>query len=288
MAFDNWQRISFRAAADTAPPKIDFCLPNLLAGSVGTVAAEPGIGKTSLLLQLGAAVAAGIPVANGAIPKPEGTGKVVFLAAEDPPRILQRRAHFLVRSLEAQGCGRQLMETLETSFHLFSVVGHAPVLIHERGISNSAWNELSNVAAGARLVILDPIRSFHWCEDQDYRNMSLLYQILVDIASARDCTILFSHHASRCDLGSSTDESDAARGLSAFVNPTRWVLNMRTMSEQEARARAIDSASRRDYVQVTIPKSNYGPPVAPIWLHRSVQFEGIFERAALPEAARAQ
>lgn len=281
MSSDNWRQISFQAAAETSLPTIDFCLPNLLAGTVGTVAAEPGIGKTSLLLQLGAAVAAGIPVANGAFPGPEAIGKVVFLAAEDPQQILDRRAHFLMRSLEVQGYGKQLIEKLDMNFHLFSIVGHAPMLVHERGISRSAWDELSRAAAGTRLFILDPLRSFHWCTDQDYQNLTLLYQILVDIAAYRKCTILFSHHVNRSDSGSGIDAMGAANGLSAFVNPTRWVLNMHTMSEDEARAYAIDGASRRHYVRVTVPKSNYGPPLAPIWLHRSAEFEGIFERAAL-------
>ena len=283
MSFEDWRRASFDAHSDMVLPALDFCLPNLLAASVGTVAAEPGIGKTSLLMQLGAAVAAGVSVAGDAFPPPAITGKVVFLAAEDPPLMLERRAHFLVKSLEAQD--RNVREALRRNFQLYSVVGHAPMLVHERGVSRGAWDELSRAASGARLLILDPLRAFHWCEDSDYRNLTLLYRILTDIAASRQCTILFSHHLDRPSYALRGEARDSAHGLDAFINPSRWVLNMLPMSEHEAHAHAVDTAATRQYVRVTIPKSNYGPPLAPLWLRRSSEFEGIFERAELPAAA---
>ncbi|HTQ76532.1 MAG TPA: AAA family ATPase [Burkholderiales bacterium] len=286
MAIDDWRRTSFDDSAQAALPPLDFCLPNLLAGSVGTVAAEPGIGKTSLLMQLGAAVAAGVPVAGGAFPAPASTGKVVFLAAEDPPLMLDRRAHFLAKSLDTAGGG--VREVLERNFALYSVVGHAPMLVHERGVSRGAWDELSRAAAGARLVILDPLRAFHWCEDSDYRNLTLLYRILMDIAAARGCTILFSHHLVGPSYALRGEARDSAHGLDAFINPTRWVLNMLPMSEEEARAHSVERATMRQYVRVTVPKSNYGPPLASVWLRRSIEFEGMFERADLPGATPAR
>ncbi len=53
---DDWRRVSFVEVRRDKPPAPDFCLTNLPAGSVGVVAAPAGIGKTSLLMQLGAAV----------------------------------------------------------------------------------------------------------------------------------------------------------------------------------------------------------------------------------------
>jgi len=285
MADKAWERVSFQTAADKAPREIDFCLPNLLAGGVGTVAADAGIGKTSLLLQLGAAVAAGIPVAGDALPAPGVTGKVVFLAAEDPPQILERRVHFLLQSLTAQGYGNETLQKLESQFHLFSLIGYAPKLVPVSELSAKTWDRLAAMAAGARLLVLDPIRSFHLSDDQDYGQMSLLFQILNDIAGRCRCTILFSHHVNRRSIGGQVEagrrESDAIEGLRAFVNPTRWVLNMRTMSQEEAKAHGVSDESRPNYVRVTIPKSNYGPPLDPFWLHRSKEFEGIFESARL-------
>lgn len=75
VASRTWERVSFGAAANAAPPELDFCVPNLIAAGVGTVAADAGVGKTSLLLQLGAAVAAGIPLAAAALPAPRPSGR---------------------------------------------------------------------------------------------------------------------------------------------------------------------------------------------------------------------
>lgn len=278
MPDENWRLISFRMAADNPPPAIDFCLPNLVAGTVGVVAAEPGIGKTSLLMQLGAAVAAGISVAGGAMPAPERTGAVVFLAAEDPPKILERRAHFLMRSLDAQGCDNAVAARLDAGLRLLSLVGYAPVILHDTGLNKISMRQLSSFAKGTRLLILDPIRRFHWCNEQDYGKMALLFQLLVDIAVENGCTVLFSHHLSRFDVSTAAGEADMAQGISAFVNPTRWVLNLHAMSRKEAADHGVSEDSRRQYVRATIAKSNYGPPLGPYWLHRSNEFEGIFEQ----------
>lgn len=287
-----WQRVSFENAADKTPADIDFCLPNLLAGGVGTVAAEAGIGKTSLLLQLGAAVAAGIPVAHEALPAPSTTGKVVFLAAEDPPQILGRRIHFMMKSLVAHGYDNGVIKKIETQFHLFSLLGDTPKIVPVTESTPRAWERLENMAAGARLLILDPIRSFHLCDDQDYGQMSMLFQILTDIAARCRCTILFSHHVNRGSIGGQVEagrrQSDATEGLRAFVNPTRWVLNMHTMSPEEADAHGVSGESIRDFVRVSIPKSNYGPPLDPFWLRRSAKFEGIFESVRLNAQPRKQ
>jgi RecA-family ATPase len=272
-----WQRVSFENAADKTPVAIDFCLPNLLAGSVGTVAAEAGIGKTSLLLQLGVAVAAGIPVAHEALPAPNMTGKVVFLAAEDPPQILERRIHFMMKSLVAHGYDNDVIKKIETQFHLFALLGDTPKIVPVNESTPRAWGRLENMAAGARLLILDPIRRF---------------QILSDIAGRCKCTILFSHHVNRGSIGGQVEagrrRSDATEGLRAFVNPTRWVLNMHTMSPEDADAHGVGSDSMRDYVRVSIPKSNYGPPLESFWLRRSTKFEGIFESVSLSAQQRKQ
>lgn len=279
----SWTRISFSEAAQAPLPPIEFCVPNLLAGSVGIVAAPPGIGKTCLLMQIGAAVAAGIPVANGAMAAPEYPGRVVMLAAEDPPAVLQRRAHSLVKSLLAQGCGNAVIAELEKNFQFLSLRRLAPKILSESGVGDAALDRLNALAKDARLLILDPIRRFHWCDEEDYGQMSLLFELLADIASRENCTIIFSHHVNqRLDVG---EENDIAEGTSAFVNATRWVLNMRTMSKSEARARSVPEGERPQFVRISLAKSNYGPRPQTVWLRRSEEFGGIFEAAPLRSSA---
>jgi hypothetical protein len=284
VAKSNWSQVSFAAAAKSKLPAIDYCLANLLAGTVGVVAAPAGVGKTSLLLQIGVAVAAGIPVANGALPAPEQTGRVVFLAAEDPPAILERRAHFLIKNLLAQGHSEKIIAKLETHFKFLSLNGEVPKILTKSGIGESSLDRLSTLANGTRLLILDPIRGFHWCDEQDYGQMSLLFRLLADIATRRSCTIVFSHHVSHAAALEGADEADdLAHGSGAFIDATRWLLNMNTMTKKQSEGSGITEEQRRNYVRINMTKSNYGPPFEPCWLRRSVEFEGVFEQCALPK-----
>jgi len=281
MKTDHWQRISFLAARDRPVPEIDFCLPNLLAGTVGIVAAPAGIGKTSLLMQMGAAVAAGIPVAADLLSAPEQTGRVVFLATEDPYPILMRRAHHFVRSLATQGYGEDTVASLERNFEFYSLKGAAPILLSDTTLSTNAMDQIEAFARDARLLILDPIRRFHHCDERDFGRMSLLFSVLTTIASNTGCTILFAHHVDQPVAGIGLGELEGAQGSSAFINATRWVVNMNGMSLEEAARYGVPPENRREFVRVSFTKSNYGPALAARWLKRSERFEGIFERCDL-------
>ena len=272
-----WPRVSWGDAQRQPPPEVDFCLANFVAGSVGIVAAQAGIGKTSLLLQIAAAVAAGIPVAGDLLPPPKTTGRVIFLATEDPPAVLQRRAHFLVRSLEAQGYGNDIADRLEESLLFHSVRSKLPNLLSKGNIGESGLDRLSMLARDSRLLILDPIRRFHLCDEQDFAQMSMLFGLLTDIAVQSGCSILFSHHVPQPLTVDDQDEPVGALGASAFINATRWVLNLTDMSRQEATRNEIPPEARRDFVRASFTKSNYGPPLPARWLKRSSHFEGIFE-----------
>lgn len=275
MKSKKWETLSFASARQDELPQPDFCLPNLIAGTVGVVAAPAGIGKTSLLMQIAASVAAGVPVAGGLLPTPPKTGKVVFLATEDPLSILQRRAHFIVRSLEEQDGDRDLVERMDRNLKFFCAQSNVPILLWPDNIGVPGLDKLDILARDARLLILDPIRRFHYCDEQNYSQMAMLFSLLSDIAANNDCTILFSHHvpqpASDADLGSPA----GALGSNAFINATRWVLNLNGMSHTQGQHLGIAEGQRRHYVFASFTKSNYGVAMPSRWLHRSEKYEGV-------------
>ena len=274
---NDWPRISWIDAQHQPPPEVDFCLANFLAGSVGVVAAQAGIGKTSVLLQIAASVATGVPVAGDLLPAPPVTGQVVFLATEDPSSVLQRRAHFLVGSLLAQGYGHEVTTCLEDNLRFHAARNHLPILLNKGNVSESGLDRLAMLARDSRLLILDPIRRFHQCDEQDFAQMSLLFGLLTDIAVDTGCSILFSHHLPQPFSIAHQDEPLGALGEHAFVNATRWVLNLTDMSLAEATRLGISPNTRRDYVRASFTKSNYGQPLPACWLKRSAQFEGVFQ-----------
>jgi hypothetical protein len=274
----NWHQVSFAEARHNAPPTPDFCLPNLVAGSVGFVAAPAGIGKTSLLMQIGAAVAAGVPVAGDLLAAPGKTGRVVMLATEDPPTVLQRRAHFLMRSLDPQNAQADLPERLDCNMVFYSAQSGTPTLLMDDGaLSEHGIDLLHSLALGSRLLILDPIRRFHFCDEQDYSQMSLLFSVLSDIAASTGCTILFSHHVPQPTSDADMDSPVGALGSNAFINMTRWVVNMTGMSRTQAQSLGVDGNERKRYVLASFTKSNYGPAITARWLRRSEEFEGVLE-----------
>lgn len=276
--------ISIMQAWRSDPPEIDFCLDNFMAGTVGVVAAPAGIGKTSLLLQLGAAVAAGIPVAGDLLPAPSQTGQVTFLATEDPHAVLTRRAHFFARSLQAQGHGADVIERLDRNLQFVSLT-RPPKLLSENKVSSDGLHMLEVLARESRLIILDPIRRFHYCDEQDFDKMLLLFEMLSSVVAGSGCSLLFSHHVEQPIFSDALRELEGAQGSSAFINATRWVVNMNGMSLGEAKRHGIAPEQRRSYARVAFTKSNYGAPIPARWLKRSEQFEGVFETCELDEHA---
>lgn len=275
MKSKKWETLPFASAWKDELPQPDFCLPNLISGTVGVVAAPAGIGKTLLLMQIAASVAAGVPVAGGLLPALSKTGKVVFLATEDPLPILQRRAHFIVRSLEEQGAGNEEITRLDHNLKFHCAQSNVPILLWPDNLGEHGLDRLDLLARDARLLILDPIRRFHYCDEQDYSKMAILFSLLTDIAASNDCTILFSHHvpqpASDADLGSPA----GALGSNAFINATRWVLNLNGMSSTQGEHMGIAEDQRRDYVLASFTKYNYGSAMSSRWLHRSEKYEGV-------------
>jgi len=283
MKSKNWEQVSFAQARNDEPPQPDLCLTNLIVGTVGVVAAPAGIGKTSLLMQIAASVAAGVQVAGGLLPAPDKTGKVIFLATEDPLAVLRRRAHFIVRSLEEQGAGIDVIERLDHNLNFFCAQTKVPILLWPDTLGEHGLDRLDVLARDARLLILDPIRRFHYCDEQDYSQMSMLFSLLTDIAANNGCTILFSHHVpqptSDADLGAPT----GALGSHAFINATRWVLNLSGMSHAQGQHFAVAENDRQHYVLASFTKSNYGEAIPARWLRRSKTYEGVLSLCELSE-----
>lgn len=275
MKLKNWEQLSFAQARHNEPPQPDFCLPNLIAGTVGVVAAPAGIGKTSLLMQIAASVAGGVPVAGGLLPAPSKTGKVVFLATEDPLAVLQRRAHFIVRSLEEQGAGNDVIERLDHNLNFFCAQTKVPILLWPDTLGEHGLDRLDILARDTRLLVLDPIRRFHYCDEQDYSQMSMLFGLLTDIAANNGCTILFSHHVPQLASDADLEAPAGALGSHAFINATRWVLNLSGMSHSQGQHLGVAEGQQRHYVLASFTKSNYGEAIPARWLRRSETYEGI-------------
>lgn len=255
----------------TPPAPMDFVLPGLLAGGIGMLSAPGGSGKTYLLLSMAASIAAGLPVAGGIWAAPETTGRVVLMAAEDPPEVLHHRLHAFAQNLQDEDKAK-LIDQLQ----VHSLSGQVPTIMvsDSREGPREEWEWLraiEDAAKGARLLVIDPIRRFHGGDENNSNDMTRLVQILEGIASRSGCAIVFSHHTGKnASLNGQGDMQQAARGSSALTDAVRWQANLVGMSKEEQERFAIPEESRKFWVRLAITKSNYSAPTGDMWLKRGL------------------
>jgi RecA-family ATPase len=239
------------------PPALDLVLPGMLAGTVGSLVAMGGTGKSWLALQFAIAVAGGPDLAEIG---PGAVGPVLYLPAEDPAPAIMHRLHALGdRIPEAERAA--LAERLRI----------VPLMGHRIDLFEEAWQEaLLREAEGQRLLVLDTIRRFHSAEENSSGAMADLLGILEGICRKAGTSVLFLHHSGKGSAAAGEGGAQhAARGSSVLVHNVRggqW--NAVTMTEAEAKAHGVDEDLRRHYVRLVQAKANFGAPMPDRWLMR--------------------
>lgn len=240
-----------KSALRNVPDELDLVLPGMIAGTVGSIVAPGGLGKSFLALEIAAATAGGPDLAGIRPPK---TGDVLYLPAEDPVAALGQRLHAI-----GQHCSEEQLEALESRLTL------APLMGEVADVFDAGWcNDITEAAYGKRLVILDTIRRFHSKEENSSSEMAQLLGVLESICKKTGASILFVHHVGKGGDGSS---QSAARGSSVLVDNVRggqW--NLTAMTGKEAQDAGV--RDRHQFVKVIQAKRNYGPPIPDRWLER--------------------
>ncbi len=242
---------------------LDFVFGGLLAGTVGGIIAPGGAGKSFLGLGICTCLTTKDILGLGIEPQDH---QVCYVTAEDPKQILEHRALALAAHLSPPERGRiQRFVTLQ------SIHGTTPCLINSKGERDERWiNGLKRAATGKRLLIIDTLRKFHQGEENDSGHMTLLTQVLDEIASQTGCAILFLHHANKLTTLSGQGGNQAAsRGSSALVDNIRYQINLMGMTEQEAEALGVDKDCRSGFVKLISSKANYAENVDDHWLRRA-------------------
>lgn len=253
--------IDLAAAFAAPPPPLDAVLPGLIAGTVGSIVAPGGAGKSMLALELGIGVACGHDLTGllrGA-DAPLSTGPVLYLAAEDPPLPLRHRLYALAQHLPA-AARRSLIDGLRVA----SLHGARPDILADR------WRQgIVEMARGARLVVIDTLRRFHPHDENDSGAMAELIGTLEHVASATGSAVIFIHHAAKAAaLAGQGDQQQASRGSSVLVDHVRWQLYLAAMAAKEAARLSVAPSARHTYVRVGVAKQNYGRAQAERWLLR--------------------
>lgn len=247
--------IDIMRAATTTPPPLDFVLPGLLAGTVGTLFSPGATGKSYFALEAAFAVAS----AGKADPlglAPEAGGRVMFLAAEDPQEILERRIHAI-----AQHLSDDALSDVAERLVVEPVLGAGIDLMDD-----DHAHRVVDACQDTRLLLLDTVSRFHGLDENSNGDMGRLVKRMEWIAVKTGAAILYLHHVSKASVRDGAGSAQqASRGASALVDNARWGASLRRMTDDEAEEAGLDPQL---HVRLEVPKNNYGRPLEPRWFSR--------------------
>ncbi len=240
----------------TQPPKFDFVLLGLLAGTVGMLNSPGGTGKSTLALQIAAGVAIGSDDMGLGI---DTSGDVLIIAAEDNQTVLHHRLH----ALGVQYTQDSLNTILER-VDIRCCVGLGIDIMDDDWV---VW--LQKQAQGKRMVIIDTLTRVHCLDECDSSAAKKIMMIFEKIAVITGAAILVLHHISKASaLGGWGGEQHASRGSSVFVDNSRWVEFIAGMQEKEAGRFKVVESRRNRYIRFNVSKHNYSDSRMDVWFER--------------------
>jgi len=259
--------IDILAAFEHEPPALDFIWPGFLAGTVGALIAPGATGKSFWALEAAMAVAGNAAGTDLLGLAPQGHGRTLYLAGEDPAPALIRRLHAV---------GKHLPPDARTA--IAENLTLEPIMGSGFNVLATKWfADLVQRAEGCRLVVLDTLSRAHQLDENSNSDMSKLIAMLERLAANTGAAVLFLHHASKGSARDGLlDQQQAARGASALIDNARWCGYVSRMNEEEARRltdRHFDHAPisvdrRGSFVRFGVSKQNYDAPQIDQWYRR--------------------
>lgn len=257
--------IDIRTALTSARPTIDFVLPGLPVGAVGSIVGSGGVGKSFFALQLAVAVATGQTWAYdllsgpGETPAKRAPAKVALVLGEESREMAILRLHQIVE--HQAGTSREmkvLLDRLSSNLTLYALAGGPRVLLDDLSEDVHGVDELASMCAGTRLMILDPLRRFHVGEENDSLHMTRTVQVCEGLGQRLKNAVILTHHTTKQSAyTASAERSAASRGSTALTDGVRLQVNMSSLDGAMAKAYRLGDDQAARCVRVDIAKANY-------------------------------
>jgi len=254
------------------PPRDWFAWERLLAGRGHGLTGIGGSSKTRFQVQMGIGCTCGRMLWDWRI---ERTGSGLLLLTEDTAQDVWGPINATIKAL---GLDKYEREAVIGGLHVFPLAGEdcrlltvdpARVMVQ----TDLAYRLLKRCEATPNLqyIGLDPAIRLTDGEEANPLHQRRLGDFADGLAIRTGACAMLSMHAAKALQTSQEIVSHASRGSGAITDALRAEFVMRTMTPEEARARNIDEADRKQYVQLVCTKGNHVPPSAmvPIWLRRS-------------------
>ena len=135
-------------------------------------------------------------------PCPAHSGRVVYLAGEDPPPALVRRVHAI-----GQHLGHAARQAIAENLVLEPIMGKRMDIMNKAHL-----RRVIEDGAGARLIVLDTLSRIHALDENSNGNMAHLVAVLEHVAATTGASVLYLHHVSKGSAREGqTDQQQAAR-----------------------------------------------------------------------------
>ena len=239
----------------------------LLTGYVSAFVAPPGVGKSTMTIQMALAVATGNNFADFQCHK---KGNVWLFNNEDDREELHRRIAAAADALDIS-----LKDIAKT---VFLDTGDERALLVARPGKNETVIQTPDIDACIRhikrhnikLFVVDPFAETHTVNENSNDDIKQVAGMYRRIAKAAQCAVLLVHHTRKGNGDGAAGDRDAARGAGAFLGVCRVVSTMFPMSKQDAELTGVQEDKRHLYVRFDGAKANLS-----LITHKARWFERI-------------
>jgi len=194
---------------DHSFPKNEMLIDNIVGERESTlICGEAGVGKSNLSLQLGLSL--GSPLVNtflGMKTQPEES--TLFIQSENSAEAIQNRMRIMCNGNLAlgQGCNNIYFPVTDQSSIMVT-----RSYLNEPGFQSFLINSIQET--GAKLIIIDPLISFHNGDENDNSSMRKALDDLSNIQDKTDTSVILIHHVGKGYSDGSASYS--GRGASAI------------------------------------------------------------------------
>lgn len=217
-------RIDLKTSFEQKPLALDFIWHGFLSGTVGALVSPGGVGKSYWALLAAMAIACRVKGGDLLEIKPHKTGKVVYIAGEDPCSVIAQRIHSIGGHFTDQA-----KEEITKNLVIESMMGERLDIMSEAGIKR-----VLSLADKPRLIILDTLSRIHQLDENSNRDMALLITRLEQLAVISGASVLFLHHVSKTSGRDANTDQRSSRGASALIDNSRWCGYLTPMTPEES------------------------------------------------------
>lgn len=245
----------------------------LLRRCVTVAVAPPGIGKSTMAINLAIAVAAGRGDMIG--PEVRERARVWYWNNEDDELELQRRLAVAMAfhqvewpDLTDNGTPRLYFNSgTEKPLTLAKRAsdGHTLRAVNVDAIIRHA--KASNIG----LLIFDPMVEFHEAQENDNNEINRVARLFRRIATEANCAVLVVHHTRKLQGTSSEGHAgnmDSGRGAGALNGVARAVITLYGMSQADSKQHGVADHDRWKYVRVDLAKGNMSAGDGCYWFEK--------------------